>query len=373
MNSTRIKGSPDGAGCYHVMSRTVGGETQSIMLFGEHEKNVFAKQLRKHAEFAGVEVLTWCMMDNHFHLLIRIPEREELLAGLMADGREKFWKCLRALYSRERVKAVRDEVEKLERREKLDREAKRKPGAGKDGGTTTGVGTGGAADGGKARRAEEILERYLRRMGDLSSFVKGLKFAFSVWFNRKHGRRGTLWMERFKSVLLEGEPWVLNKVAAYIDLNPIRAGLVEDPGDYRWSGYGQAAGGKVEARRGLSAVYGYGRNEWRQIASEYRQLLYLEGVEVRDAEGKVLRTGVSEEDFYRETGKKGEEAVAKRFARRVAYFANGAAIGSREFLEAVFERNRGMFGPKRKTGARKFRGAQWKGEGMYSLRDLGAG
>jgi len=340
------------------MSRTVGGEAKSIMLFGEHEKNVFAKQLRKHAEFAGIEVLTWCMMDNHFHLLIRVPEREELLARLMANGREKFWKCLRVLYSRERVKAVRDEVEKLEK------------GAGTNDKDDKKVGAGAGADGERARRVEELLERFLRRMGDLSSFVQGLKFAFSVWFNRKRGRRGTLWMERFKSVLLEGEPWVLNKVAAYIDLNPIRAGLVADPGDYRWSGYGQAAGGKVEARRGLSAVYGYGRNEWRQIASDYRQLLYLEGVEVRDAEGKVLRTGVSEEDFYRETGKKGEEGAGKRFARRVAYFANGAAIGSREFLEGVFERNRGMFGPKRKTGARKFRGAEWKGEGMFSLRDL---
>ncbi len=48
-------------------------------------------------------------------------------------------------------------------------------------------------------------------------------------------------------------------------------------------------------------------------------------------------------------------------------------LGSREFLEGVFERNRKLFGPRRKTGARKFRGPQWKGIGLFSLRDLGPG
>ena len=325
------------------MSRTVADKDGALMFFGEHEKNVFARQLRKHAGFAGIEVLTWCMMDNHFHLLVRVPPREAFLEGLMAGGRKRFWKRLRVLYSRDRVKALQKEVAELEKHE------------------------------GTERRVEEILGRYTRRMGDLSAFVQGLKFAFSVWFNRKYGRKGTLWMNRFKSVLLEGEKWVLNKVAAYIDLNPVRAGLVKDPGDYRWSGYGQAVGGVVEARRGLSRVYGYGRNAWRQVAADYRQLLYLEGVEVRDAEGKVERAGVSAEDAAREAANRGREGVGKRLGRTVRYYSDGAAVGSREFLEAVFERNRGLFSSKRKTGARKFRGAEWKGAGMFSLRDLNRG
>ena len=343
MRMARIQGDPEGESCYHVMSRTVSDEVTGMMFFGAREKNVFAKQMRKQAEFAGVEVLTWCMMDNHFHLLVRVPPREEFLEGLMSDGRKKFWKHMRVLYSRERVKAVREQVAKLEKKEK-----------------------------GNHDRGDQFLKPFTARMADLSKFVQGLKYAFSIWFNRKRGRKGTLWMGRFKSVLLEGEKSVLNKVAAYIDLNPIRAGLVKDPGDYRWSGYGQAVGGKVEARRGLSAVYGYARNEWKQISREYRQLLYLEGVEVRDSDGIVVRAGVSKDDFYRETAERGKEAAGKRMARRVRYFSDGAAIGSREFLERVFEKNRAMFGPKRKTGARKFRGPWWMGAGLFSLRDLGA-
>jgi hypothetical protein len=343
MATARIKGEPNGAGCYHVMSRTVNDESGGIMFFGAREKNVFARQLRKHAEFAGIEVMTWCMMDNHFHLLIRVPNKVELLDGLMANGRKEFWKRLRVIYSGERVKALKDEVETAESR-------------------------AGTAD---QQRATDILARYTRRMGDLSLFVRELKYAFSVWFNRRNGRKGTLWMNRFKSVLLEGEPWVLKKVAAYIDLNPVRAGLVKDPGRYRWSGYGEALGGNAPARRGLSGAHGYCRLEWRRIAASYRALLFQEGVEVHDSAGKVVRVGVDDEAYFRESASGGRQGATRRLANRVRYFADGAAIGSREFLDEVFERNRSLFGPRRKTGPRKFRGQDWKGAEWFSLRDLG--
>ena len=71
------------------------------------------------------------------------------------------------------------------------------------------------------------------RLFDLSKFMKEFKHKFSTWFNGTHGRRGTLWEERFKSVLLE-EGEAVRTVAAYIDLNPVRAGLCENPEDYRW-------------------------------------------------------------------------------------------------------------------------------------------
>ena len=61
---------------------------------------------------------------------------------------------------------------------------------------------------------------------------------------RRHGRKGTLWEDRFRSVLVEGAGLALATMAAYIDLNPVRAGMVEDPKDYRWSGYGAAMAGR---------------------------------------------------------------------------------------------------------------------------------
>ena len=66
------------------------------------------------------------------------------------------------------------------------------------------------------------------RMGDVSEFMKELKQRFSKWFNKERNRFGTLWAERFKSVLVEDQPGAVQVVAAYVDLNPVRAGLVTD-------------------------------------------------------------------------------------------------------------------------------------------------
>jgi putative transposase len=71
-------------------------------------------------------------------------------------------------------------------------------------------------------------------MNDLSIFMKSSKAYFAQQCNRRHKCH-----ERFKSVLLEGGTAVA-AIAAYIDLNSVRAGLCEDPKDYRYCGYAKA-------------------------------------------------------------------------------------------------------------------------------------
>ena len=91
-------------------------------------------------------------------------------------------------------------------------------------------------------------------MFSLSEFVKRLKFRFTRWYNRKNGRKGVLWESRNTSVIVEEEERALRTMEAYIDLNPVRAGMVSDPADYRWSGYAEAMAGKAQARRGLVRI-----------------------------------------------------------------------------------------------------------------------
>jgi hypothetical protein len=62
-----------------------------------------------------------------------------------------------------------------------------------------------AAGKGDARWERQIIERYQRRMGDISIFMKELKQRFGQWYNRRNGRKGTLWEERYKSALIEGD------------------------------------------------------------------------------------------------------------------------------------------------------------------------
>jgi hypothetical protein len=83
-----------------------------------------------------------------------------------------------------------------------------------------------------------LREKYLYRMYEVSEFMKTLKQRFTMWFNRCQERRGTLWEERFKSILVEESENALIMIASYIDLNAVRAGIVSDPKDYRYGGYG---------------------------------------------------------------------------------------------------------------------------------------
>jgi hypothetical protein len=124
--------------------------------------------------------------------------------------------------------------------------------------------------------------KLLARMFDVSVFMKSLKQPYTQWHNKKANRRGPLSQDRFKSVLIENDEKVLLTMAAYIDLNPVRAGIVKDPKDYRWSGYGDAVAGKRLRRAGLMRVVGETSRDgrkWRGVQAQYRRYLYGEGEE----------------------------------------------------------------------------------------------
>lgn len=65
------------------------------------------------------------------------------------------------------------------------------------------------------------------------------------YFNDRHRRSGTLWEGRYKSALMQTEGYLL-VCMAYIDLNPVRSGLVASPRDYSWSSYGHYCGQRIE-------------------------------------------------------------------------------------------------------------------------------
>ncbi len=72
--------------------------------------------------------------------------------------------------------------------------------------------------------------------GAVSRLVQYLGCLYVRYFNFAHARSGTLFDGRFKSCLVQEENYFLTCLR-YIALNPMRAGLVTDPGDYRWSSY----------------------------------------------------------------------------------------------------------------------------------------
>src|SRR6202043_18280 len=117
-----------------------------------------------------------------------------------------------------------------------------------------------------AHQIQRLLQPYRRRMFDLSIFIKELKGRFAQGYNRRHGRYGVLWADRFKSVLIEGGE-ALAAVAAYIELNPVRAGLCADPKDYRYCGYAEAlATDSSVARHGVRTLLGQPETiSWNEV------------------------------------------------------------------------------------------------------------
>jgi REP element-mobilizing transposase RayT len=70
----------------------------------------------------------------------------------------------------------------------------------------------------------------------LSRIVQNFSFRYTRWINSKQGRTGHLFQGRYKAILVDTDSYLLELVR-YIHLNPVRAGLVEDPREYRWSGH----------------------------------------------------------------------------------------------------------------------------------------
>ena len=290
MRGRRIKMCPEEASAvYHCMSRTVNGE----FLFGPEDQEILRRQIWLVAQFCGVEVLTYTILSNHFHLLIRVPKAE-------AISDDELFRRYALLYPKPtKYQTVRLEVMKS-LIQKKDAEGLR------------------------------WRDRMLRLMGDISNYLKLVKQRFSVAYNKRHKRYGTLWAERFKSVLLE-EGAALRTVAAYIDLNCVRAGLTADPKDYRFCGYGEAVAGEGHAQSGLQTVLG---QPWSDAAHNYRQLLFGTGAAPMTTKGRISSEAASR--VMREHGKL---RLADVLRCRVRFFTDGAILGSRVFVQSVLQRS----------------------------------
>ena len=230
----------------------------------------------------------------------------------------------------------------------------------------------------------------LGRMFSLTGFMKALKQRFTQWYNRRNGRTGTLWEGRYKSVIVQDEDSALRTMASYIDLNPVRAGLTDDPGTYRWSGYAEAVTGDAQALENIAQITGTtagrlnggGMDEYAPAESagmrkrrllraliHYRQILGVAGRSRIREDGKTLGR---EEHARAQTRREfGSGVRREQLMRRVKHLTHGVVFGTREFIDEWFERNRSWFGggssEHRETGARPI-GKEWRT--LYNLRQF---
>lgn len=305
MRYPRFKPEPEATEAYyHLITRTVNGE----WLFGDVEKEVLRKHLWLVADRCGIDVLTYQILSNHFHVVACAPQKtalsdQELLRryALLHSG-ESAWEQRKVADVERILKANGQEAEAW-------------------------------------RRSE------MSKMNDVSEYMKLLKQRFSIWFNRTHNRFGTLWAERFKSVLLEsGE--AVRQCAAYVDLNAVRAHLCGDPKDYRFSGYAEAVAGSRRAQEGIRRAMS--APNWSEAQSRYRLLLFRAGAKSRrDTPAAV--TPAQEEKVTAEAGELGGRDILRC---RCRYFTDGAVLGSRAFVLEQLALFRRLTGCGRKTEPR---------------------
>ena len=321
---------PGQKAAYHVISRTAldGLKKKKI------EKDKLVSIIQRLSTIYVVQVLGFVVMSNHFHLLVEVSP-----VSMVSDDevRQRF----RLLY-------------------------------GKD-----------------AEFPDELLEDYRERFCSLSAYVKDIKQSFSLFYNKRKNRKGTLWGERFKSVIVQKGSTLINCLA-YIDLNPIRAAIVQNPEDYKWCSYGEAArpNSNKLARAGLRRVLGMSQKtvdssdepeESESMMERYRVMLFSDGEEVftdKPETGEVhqrVRNGFKREQVKGVLDRGGKLTFGETLRCRVRYFSDGMTVGSREFVDGLFQSSRERFSEKRKSGARPMRGVGWKEKqfSLYSMRQLG--
>ena len=184
-------------------------------------------------------------------------------------------------------------------------------------------------------------------------------------------------------------------MSGYIDLNPLRAGIVSKPEKYRWCGYGEAVAESGKRERDPAGDQGATKNggtqrrevgvgrkgaiakrqDWREAIHAYRVILFTQGEEKLSedevtGEIAVARRGVSREagEMVRAAG--GTLSVGQMLRFRIRHFVDGAAIGRQAYLDEIFETRREQFGPRRRDGGRRIRGCRTE---LRAMRDLQGG
>jgi len=213
--------------------------------------------------------------------------------------------------------------------------------------------------------ADGLVPSLRLKLSNLSEFMREIKVGFARYYNRRHNRRGYFWGDRFKSVIVENGETLINCLA-YIDLNPLRAGIVERPEQYRWNslGYHVQTGNKDNF---LSLDFGlkeFGVLDAEERLKHYRRYVYEAGAVNRSEKpsSRVINSSVlakeQKDDF--------ELKRVQRFRYRTRYFTDSGIIGTKAFVSSNYHRFKDVFMSKREKVPRPVVGL----DGVFSLKRL---
>jgi len=234
---------------HHLTSRIA----HRVFFLGVDEKNDLIEFIRRSIDFSGLKLLGWCILSNHFHLLVYLPEPVEL------SEEEIFCRYARIKGKEARI-AAENRVSEWRRS-------------------------------GDEKRAEEWFASLKRRMNDIGEFMKMVKQWFTEEYNRRQTHCGTLWESVYHDRLVARDVKSMSRVLGYIHLNPIRAALSDSYDGYIWSSFAALCRKDEMALDGIRFVYNCPEGEREELISQHRELLdvLLEDVKRQRAEDIARR------------------------------------------------------------------------------------
>ena len=140
---------------------------------------------------------------------------------------------------------------------------------------------------------------------NLAEIMKGINISYAQYFKKRYGHIGHFWQDRYKSIIISRDNYLL-ACGSYVELNPVRAKVVEDPRDYRWSSYNVYAYGKED---GVVEEYSIYKELSRGEADRRRK--YREFVRGMLKEKKAMRGEMDRRRVY--GGEEFMEGITKRY------------------------------------------------------------
>ena len=271
----------------HIYSRIAGG----AKIIGDQEKEFLFNLFTRYASGFFVTIHSLAIMSNHFHILVS-EAGEEAQAATAEDLLARY----RSIFGQDAD-----------------------PPHGRQGSNGETIPD---PDGGK--------ERLRKRLRSLSRFVQEVKQAFSHWYNAGHERKGYLWGDRFGNQLVEkGDAGLVS--SAYIDLNPVRAGLAPTPDDFRWSSMGLRARDKDRARTLLNHLPDFEEQaSMDEREAKYRLFVYQQGKIPVPGKAAIDPRIVAEVEAL--CGRIGISDLVKY---RIRNLREGIALGSQDFIASI--------------------------------------
>jgi putative transposase len=268
----RIKVNENEAGIYHLCSRVAGPKGWYPLAEAVNQKKLL-DLIQFYAKNYQCKVYGFCIMGNHYHLIVEFLKPGKLSRKFLKEKANMFYPRSAA-----HIDLWNDDK----------------------------------------------WDKFEKRLFNVSEFMRSLNRAFTWWYNTQTNSRGTFWADRFKSVILK-TPQALQECMLYIDLNPVRASLVEHPEDFVASSCHLRLIGKDKWLVDIKKIM---RCKNRKEAMKYyRQLLYERGA-LTQRPGKA---SISRE--IKVEMRKNDFRPRGVYQKKLKYFVNGVMMGSKMQIE----------------------------------------